>query len=283
MKVPSLTPLDLAFAGVFSLLFAALSLAAGLGLGRAYVIGLGWMVVQLAAVGLVLKFAVEQAEPWWTMAVAALMLAVATVVAAGRLAGRIGRATAAALGGSTLALVGGLGTLVLAGALVAAEPWWSPQIALPLLAVVLGTSVSALDLTLSTLVDAVERERHRIEMRLALGHTRLAALAEPLRQAVRAGLTPTLNGLAAAGVVSVPGLMTGQIIAGVDPIEAAKYQIVILAVLAGATALAVAMAALGGLALVTDHRHRLRPPRVGIAAKAEAGPRAALARARRRR
>ena len=79
---------------------------------------------------------------------------------------------------------------------------------------------------------------------------------------MKTGLTPILNTMAAAGVVALPGMMTGQILAGADPIEAAKYQIMILFVIAGSTALAVIATALGGVLLLTDERHRLRLDRL---------------------
>ena len=60
-----------------------------------------------------------------------------------------------------------------------------------------------------------------------------------LRRALRTGLMPMLNAMAATGIVSLPGMMTGQILAGIDPVEAAKYQMLIMFLIAGATGLAV--------------------------------------------
>jgi putative ABC transport system permease protein len=68
--------------------------------------------------------------------------------------------------------------------------------------------------------------------------------------------------MAASGIVSLPGMMTGQILSGVDPVEATKYQILIMFLIAGATALAVVAAGIGGVRLLTDARHRLRLDRV---------------------
>ena len=73
---------------------------------------------------------------------------------------------------------------------------------------------------------------------------------------------PILNAMAVTGIVSLPGLMTGQILAGVDPVEAAKYQIMIMFALSGATALAVLAAGIGGVWLLTDDRQRLRLDRL---------------------
>src|SRR5690606_19155845 len=113
-------------------------------------------------------------------------------------------------------------------------------------------------LALDALTSGATRERAAIEARLALGATRLQALSGVLSDAVRTGTMPLINSMAASGIVSLPGMMTGQILAGIDPVEAAKYQIMIMFVLAGATALGVLLAAFGGVVLITDDRHRLR-------------------------
>ena len=72
----------------------------------------------------------------------------------------------------------------------------------------------------------------------------------------------TINAMAAAGVVSLPGMMSGQILAGADPVEAAKYQIMILCVIAGTSALGMLIAGGAGVWLMTDSRHRLRIERL---------------------
>jgi putative ABC transport system permease protein len=88
------------------------------------------------------------------------------------------------------------------------------------------------------------------------------ALRETTRRALKTGMTPILNAMAASGVVSLPGMMTGQILAGVDPVEATKYQILIMFLIAGSTALGVLIATFGGVLLLTDERHRLRLDRL---------------------
>ena len=71
-------------------------------------------------------------------------------------------------------------------------------------------------------------------------------------------MMPMLNAMATTGLVALPGMMTGQIIAGADPVGAAKYQMLIMFLIAGATALGSFLAAVGGVLLLTDERHRLR-------------------------
>ena len=73
---------------------------------------------------------------------------------------------------------------------------------------------------------------------------------------------PIVNAMAATGLVSLPGMMTGQILAGVEPVEAAKYQILIMFLIAGGTTLGAVTAVMGGVWRLTDERHRLRLDRL---------------------
>ena len=126
--------------------------------------------------------------------------------------------------------------------------------------------MTSCSLALQTLTEGAERERAAIEARIALGATRFEAFATVLRGALRTAITPLLNVMSVAGIVSLPGMMTGQILAGVDPAEAAKYQIMIMLVLTGASGLGALATAFGGVLLLTDARHRLRLDRLAPAA-----------------
>jgi putative ABC transport system permease protein len=73
---------------------------------------------------------------------------------------------------------------------------------------------------------------------------------------------PIINSMAAIGLVSLPGMMTGQILAGIEPIDAVKYQLLIMFLIAGGTGLGTLTAVIGGARLLTDNRHRLRLDRI---------------------
>jgi len=75
-------------------------------------------------------------------------------------------------------------------------------------------------------------------------------------------LIPIINAMAAAGIVSLPGMMTGQILAGIPPVEAVKYQILIMFLIAGGTGLGLLSAVYGGVYRLSDNRHRLRLDRL---------------------
>jgi putative ABC transport system permease protein len=127
---------------------------------------------------------------------------------------------------------------------------------------ILGNTMSGVALGIDRLFGGAVRERGAIEARLALGHDMREAFGGVMREAMRTGMIPTINSMSAVGLVSIPGMMTGQILAGVEPMEAVKYQLLIMFLIAGGTALGVLGAVLGGARLLTDKRHRLRLDRL---------------------
>lgn len=262
MTYVPLTPLDLALAASLLVVNGGLSLAFELGLERTLAVAAARMVAQLLLAGLVLKLVFEQSSPVWTVALAALMIAVAGWEALARQERRVKGWQAQALSTATLFVVGTLSVLFAVGAVIRPTPWFTPQYVLPLLGMVLGNALTGIALTLDAMTSAAATQRTAIEARLALGATRFTAMDGVLRRSLRTGLMPILNAMAATGVVSLPGMMTGQILGGVPPVEAAKYQIMIMFLLAGATALGVVIAGIGSVFLLTDERHRLRLDRL---------------------
>jgi putative ABC transport system permease protein len=258
MSYIPLGPVDLAFAALLLVVNGAISIAFGLRLEIGLALAAVRMVVQLAAVGFVLRFLFAQTSPAWTATIALVMIVVASVELVQRQDRRIRGWWTYGLGNATLLLVGGLGTLYAVAIVVGPSPWYAPRFVLPILGMVLGNTLTSVSLALQTLTTSAERERAAIEAQIALGATRFGAFMPILRGALATAMTPLLNSMAVAGVVTLPGMMAGQILAGADPGEAAKYQIMIMFVLAGAAALGALAAALGGVLLLTDARHRLR-------------------------
>lgn len=258
----SLGPLDLAAASAAMLGGAALSLALSLGVHRSILIAAARMVVQLLLVGVLLRWVFAQGSPWITALIVLVMLLAA--------AHQVGARHDRRLEGGWHILIGGVPTtLTTTGVVLLAllttlrpVPWYDPRQAIPLTGIVLGTAMNAASVALHHLFDAVARERGAIEARLALGSDRTAAFHDLVRSATRAGLLPSLNQMAAAGVVTMPGIMTGQLLAGMDPSTAAKYQIVLMFLLAGASFFAAFGAVRLAVLRLTDDRHRLRLDRM---------------------
>ncbi|HMN36652.1 MAG TPA: iron export ABC transporter permease subunit FetB [Hyphomicrobium sp.] len=248
---------DLAIAAALVLLNGAISFAYRLKLEKSLALASLRMIVQLAAVALVLRFIFLQVAPLWTIAFAAVMATGAILEVVTRQHYRLKHKGRLLLSASP-AFLSGLATTLVALAVIQPDPWYAPRFLLPILGMLAGNTLSGVTLVLDTLTSAAERERSAIESRLALGATRMEAFQDILRKAMRTGMTPILNAMAAAGIVSLPGMMTGQILAGIDPLEAAKYQILIMFLIAGATAIAVLTSGLIMVHFITDDRHRLR-------------------------
>ncbi|MBK0400457.1 iron export ABC transporter permease subunit FetB [Limibaculum sp. M0105] len=256
---------DIVLAAVFLVLNAGLSLALRLDLERQLLIAAGRMVVQLLMVGLILKAVFAAASPWITLLVALVMVGFAGHEIRARQERRLAGPWGYALGAGAMTLAGTIVTAFALASQIQPTPWWSPQFALPLFGMVLGNTMTGVSLGLDALHGMVGRERRAIEAQLLLGHTRLAALLPVVRRALRSGFTPIINAMAATGVVSLPGMMTGQILSGVDPQEAVKYQLLIMFLIGGATGLGVLGAVIASARRLTDHRQRLRLDRLAPA------------------
>jgi putative ABC transport system permease protein len=265
VTAPVLSPVALALAAALLLLNVAVSWGFRLGLEKKLALAAVRMVVQLALAGAVLSLIFAQSSPVWTAAMALVMAAAAGHEVVSRQKRRPAGAMPYLAGTATLLFVGTVFATLAVGGLIGAEPWYAPRFLLPVLGMVLGNAMTGVSLVLDTITGAAERERNVIEARLAQGATRFEAFDGVLRRGIETGLMPILNAMAVAGVVSLPGMMTGQILAGSDPMEAAKYQMMILFVIAGATALSVLIAGFAAVWLLTDERHRLRLDRLAAA------------------
>jgi len=129
------------------------------------------------------------------------------------------------------------------------------QYAIPLLGMVLGNTLNGISLGLDRFSEQLAAQRGAVEMRLSLGATRWEAACGAVRNAVRTGMIPIINAMTIVGLVSLPGMMTGQLLAGADPLVAVKYQIMIMFVIAAGTALGTMSAVLLSYRRLFNPRH----------------------------
>lgn len=138
------------------------------------------------------------------------------------------------------------------------DPWYEPQYAIPLLGMLLGNSMTAIGLGLDTLTRSSVQLRAKIEAQLALGKTAKQSMQFIKQQSLHAAMIPVINMLVAAGIISLPGMMTGQILAGIEPIEAVKYQIMIMLLIVSSTGLGTLIAVELASRKLFDNRQRLK-------------------------
>jgi len=137
------------------------------------------------------------------------------------------------------------------------DPWYEPQYVIPLLGMLLGNSMTAIGLGLDNLTRSSVQLKAKIEAQLALGKTAKQSMQFIKQQSLHTAMIPVINMLVAAGIISLPGMMTGQILAGVEPIEAVKYQIMIMLLIATSTGLGTLIAVELASRQLFDSRQRL--------------------------
>ena len=242
---------DLAIAASLVVLLALLSLRLQAGISAQLLIAALRTAVQLTLIGLVLKTLFANAHLGWVSLLALLMLLMARQER--RFAGLWGYS----IGTVSMFLSSFTVTVFALVVILGDSPWYAPQYAIPLLGMLLGNTMSGIAIALDRLTQSAWQQRGVIEARLMLGERAHDAIADLRRQAIRSGLIPIINAMAAAGIVSLPGMMTGQILAGAPPVEAVKYQILIMFLIAVGTGLGTLAAVVIGSRRLFDERQRL--------------------------
>ncbi len=257
-----LSAADLAAAACLVLASAGLSVLLSLNVHRPMLVAATRMVVQLILVGLVLRWLFATGSAWWTALAVLVMLGAASREVGARSSRRLAGWWQIGLGAATVAAATLSVAVVALTTALRPSPWYDARHAIPLVGIILGTVMNAGSLALNALYATLARERPAIEARLALGATRGEAMRDVIRQATMAGVIPTINQMAAAGIITMPGIMTGQVLAGMDPLAAARYQILLMFLLASAGFLGAVLAVQGAARRLSDDRHRLRLDRL---------------------
>jgi putative ABC transport system permease protein len=257
-----LDPVDLILAAVLLLLLAAVDYMQKLGQTRNIIIAGTRTIIQLLLIGLTLKLLFEHANIWWVVLLSSIMLIAASREVRARQSRRFKGIYGYTLGATSMFLSSFTIALFALLVILQPDPWYAPQYAIPLLGMLLGNTMTGVSLSLERLTESIWKQKNTIEQKLMLGYTASEAIADIRRDSMRSGLIPIINAMTAAGIISLPGMMTGQILAGSDPFEAVKYQILILFLIAAGSGFgSVAAVWLGGKRLF-DERQRLRLDRL---------------------
>ena len=230
---------------------AAVAMRTGLGMTRELAVAVVRAGVQLLAVGALLRLIFEHAGVPGSLGWIAAM-----VLIAGRVAGARGRGLPQVYLVATAAIAAGVVTTL--GVLVAVGTVSTrPTVLLPIGGMIVSGSMQATSLALARLRDEVIDSRRAVEARLALGLTGAAAFAPHARRVLRAALIAPIDQTKVVGLISLPGAMTGLIIAGVSPLLAIRYQIVVMYMLLGAWAIGAMVATWLMRGALFDDAHRL--------------------------
>lgn len=230
----------LAWSLVLILLVLVLSRLQGLGLERNLLVGCLRTIIQLILIGYILGWIINAANPWLVLLAATGQLLTAVWTAGGLqhppLRGARLIAFVALLPAFLLVIA------VLVFLVIRPAPWWDARLVLPLGGMLLGNALAAVALALNRYRGELEAKREPVLARVALGVGWPQAVADVRRNAAHAALLPTVSALLTVGLVALPGMMSGQIIAGLDPLVAVRYQIVVMFMIAAVAAIAVTIA-----------------------------------------
>lgn len=213
-------------------------MAVAIGLSAWERLGLEWTLalatcrtlLQLLVVGYILAFVFALNNPWAVLAILLVMLTIAAIVARNRIGKKIPQVLPLVWGSIFISTVL---TLSYTTILVIQPPnWYEPQYLIPLAGIVLGNSMNGAAIAGERLASIINSSQLEIETHLSLGATPQQAVSQYRKDAIKAGLIPTINSMMVVGIVTLPGIITGQLLSGIDPLAAASYQILIMFMLA---------------------------------------------------
>lgn len=233
--IADIGPLQLAFGLIFILISGLASMAFSLKLEKDLLIGTVRTFVQLFIMGYVLRIVFAMSNMMVVIGVFAFMIFFAAWTIHGRVKDRQIRFFMPVFLSMIFSYF--LVSYIVTAVVVNVKPWWEPRYFIPLGGMVIGNSMNAIAISLERLIRELKSRRAEIEMKLCLGASSREASQEILKNAMQAGMIPSINSMMAVGMVFIPGMMTGQILAGSDPLTAIKYQIVVMVMLSGSTAL----------------------------------------------
>jgi putative ABC transport system permease protein len=191
--------------------------------------------VQLLLVGMILRQLFSEYNVWLILLLAVVMVLIAGREVVVRQKIRVAGAYGYGVGVFSMAISSFAIAVFSLVVIIEVEPWYTPQYAIPLIGMLLGNTMTGISLATDKLTSDIYAQRNVIEQRLYLGENWQKASEDIRKNAMRTGMIPIINAMAAAGVISLPGTMTGQILGGSPPLEAVKYQILLLFLIAAGT------------------------------------------------
>ena len=182
------------------------------------------MLAQLLLIGYALEYIFNANSPWIILAVLSFMLAAASWIALGALP--VNRSTLLTYSLAAIAIGGIFNLVLITQGVLHAEPWYRPSIMIPLAGMIFSNSMNSVSLAGERLYSELE---HKDDF------------ARARNTAFQAAMIPLTNSLLAVGLVSLPGMMTGQILAGTSPLIAARYQIIVMCMIFSSAGISTAL------------------------------------------
>lgn len=203
-----------------------------LGVEKEVIIGTIRAVIQLTIVGYILHYIFAANNVIFTLAMVFVM-----IIVAGNNAAKRGKGIPYVFYFITISIAIGA-AITLAVLLLFGSIHFRPQEVIPVSGMIIGNAMVSSGLTVSRLKDEMKNRRHEIETYLSLGASSRQSVQKILKIAIKTGMMPSIDNMKTLGIVQLPGMMTGLILGGVDPVNAVRYQIMVTFMLASTTAIA---------------------------------------------
>ena len=248
---------DLAIGLIMPVFVIGIILIQRLKVARLYLYALCRAAIQLALIGILLKYIFDLDNGLAVLAYLFCVVGIAALIVF-KLQKKSPRAFYPILG---LAIFSGsfFSIFLVTQIVIRIEPWYSPRYLIPIAGMIIGNTMTASALALERLRSDIRQTRQKVETMISLGATQAQATREPINRALLAGLMPNIVSMMGVGLVHLPGMMTGQMIAGNAPTQAVRYQLLVSFMIS---------AAVGITALITlqlsarrhfTSSHQLRP------------------------
>ena len=257
-----LTPLDLSITAILIVIMAVFTWLMKIDLQRQLIFSAVRATVQLLLLGLLLKVLFDVSHPALIAGMTLVMLLVGGREVFARQKKRFSGIWGLGIGTLSMFLSSFTVTIFALVTVIGNHPWYAPQYSIPLLGMILGNTMNGVSVGMDRLTQTAWDQKNIIEQRLLLGHNKRDAISHIRRDSARSGLIPIINSMSTAGIVSLPGMMTGQILAGAPPFEAVKYQILIMFMIATGTGFGIISALWISSNRLFDERDRLRLDRL---------------------
>lgn len=194
------------------------------------------MTIQLVLIGYILVYIFDNRNPFFTLGIISLMeiFAINNIYKRIKapLTGYMKKIIAASLIAGTISSLAYFLFIV-----VGISPWYDPRYFIPISGMLIGNSMTGITLGVSNLIEGMDSKKHLVESALMLGATPKAASKEIVDGSFDSAILPTINSMVSMGIISLPGMMTGQILSGTSPVTAVGYQIAIMLGILGSVSL----------------------------------------------
>ncbi len=226
---------QLALSVILVLLTGLISVFLRLGLLKPLLWGTVRAFIQLTLIGYVLTYIFQVNRLWIIIPIILLM----SFIASREATRRVRQVPFNPVWASFLSITAStfvVGSIVVV-VIISPQPWYSAQVMIPIFGMILGNSMNAIALSLDRMYSEIHAHVDEVEQLLCFGASPWEAVVRYVQKAVSAGMMPTINSLMVVGLVSLPGMMTGQILAGMSPQLAVRYQFVVMIMVAASVAM----------------------------------------------